>query len=306
VLLCCTYALQLPDVLQNPITRRIVETIRDTALTRARGQAVKSAVANALEKTFPDYFLPGGALLWGLGERAELAPDQSRFSNLLRPLLERNSPHNAVVGWCLATIKQRTTEQVRQSLAERARAHSGQLKGFWPSLRALVRGRSQPTFHKEVLGLVPAEERERVRAIPWTGDRVPDPIFRRINDAAVRQRTQEAHAVFAKLAHDILGSRFHKPVVDPAWLLSNHGAARHIAEQIAATGNFADMPILADALEDAGCTDEYLLRHCRRGTHVPGCWALDAVLGWDARIRDRRRCAAAEPLDRIGGPSNDE
>jgi hypothetical protein len=40
------------------------------------------------------------------------------------------------------------------------------------------------------------------------------------------------------------------------------------------------LPVLADALEDAGCTDRALLGHCRSGLrHVRGCWAIDLLLG---------------------------
>jgi len=40
------------------------------------------------------------------------------------------------------------------------------------------------------------------------------------------------------------------------------------------------MPVLGDALEDAGCGDVQLLEHCRTGgEHVRGCWVLDAILG---------------------------
>jgi hypothetical protein len=53
--------------------------------------------------------------------------------------------------------------------------------------------------------------------------------------------------------------------------------ARSIYEERA----FADMPSLADALETAGCTDTNLIQHCREGqSHVPGCWAIDHILGW--------------------------
>jgi hypothetical protein len=41
-----------------------------------------------------------------------------------------------------------------------------------------------------------------------------------------------------------------------------------------------DMPLLGDALEDAGCTDAALLGHLRGpGPHVRGCWAVDLLLG---------------------------
>jgi hypothetical protein len=41
------------------------------------------------------------------------------------------------------------------------------------------------------------------------------------------------------------------------------------------------MPILADALQDAGCDNEEVLDHCRAadGVHVRGCWVVDLVLG---------------------------
>jgi hypothetical protein len=84
----------------------------------------------------------------------------------------------------------------------------------------------------------------------------------------------------SELIREVFANPFRPPVIEPGWLVCNHGAVEHIAEQIAASGNFTDLPILADALEDAGCRDEDLLRHCRESqTHVPGCWALDAVLG---------------------------
>ena len=40
------------------------------------------------------------------------------------------------------------------------------------------------------------------------------------------------------------------------------------------------MPILADALQDAGCDNEDILSHCRsEGPHVRGCWVVDLILG---------------------------
>jgi hypothetical protein len=43
---------------------------------------------------------------------------------------------------------------------------------------------------------------------------------------------------------------------------------------------FDRLPILADALEDAGSTNADILNHCRQpGEHVRGCWALDLILG---------------------------
>jgi hypothetical protein len=70
---------------------------------------------------------------------------------------------------------------------------------------------------------------------------------------------------------------FRPVLLDPAWLA--HGAA-DLARRLDAGGAFADLPILADALEDVGCDNADLLGHLRGpGPHVRGCWALDLVLG---------------------------
>jgi hypothetical protein len=64
---------------------------------------------------------------------------------------------------------------------------------------------------------------------------------------------------------------------DPSWLTSTAVAlARGIYEERA----FDRMPVLADALEDAGCGDADILGHCRGGgPHARGCWVTDGLLG---------------------------
>jgi hypothetical protein len=62
-----------------------------------------------------------------------------------------------------------------------------------------------------------------------------------------------------------------------AWLKSTVVA---LAKGIYQDRAFDSMPILADALQDAGCADEDILSHCRGpGPHVRGCWVVDLVLG---------------------------
>src|SRR5262249_47479988 len=57
-------------------------------------------------------------------------------------------------------------------------------------------------------------------------------------------------------------------------------AVTGLAEAIYRQRDFTGLPILADALEDAGCADSALLSHLRSPVpHVRGCWALDLVLG---------------------------
>jgi hypothetical protein len=83
------------------------------------------------------------------------------------------------------------------------------------------------------------------------------------------------------LLRDIFGPLPFRPVaIDPAWLRWNHGTVPAVARRVYEDRAFNDLPILADALEDAGCTDADILAHCRSGGgHVRGCWALDLLLG---------------------------
>ena len=55
-----------------------------------------------------------------------------------------------------------------------------------------------------------------------------------------------------------------------------------LARTIYEERRFDLMPILGDALEDAGCGDALILAHCRGpGPHVRGCWVVDLLLGKD-------------------------
>jgi hypothetical protein len=82
-----------------------------------------------------------------------------------------------------------------------------------------------------------------------------------------------------ELLRDIF-TPFYSPAIQPRWLDSNDHCVRKVAQVIYQDGTFQDMPVLADALEESGCSNEILLEHCRKPhPHVRGCWALDAVLG---------------------------
>jgi hypothetical protein len=65
--------------------------------------------------------------------------------------------------------------------------------------------------------------------------------------------------------------------VDSAWLTSD---ALALARGMYESRDFTALPVLADALEEAGCEEAELLAHCRGpGSHVRGCWLVDLVLG---------------------------
>jgi hypothetical protein len=70
------------------------------------------------------------------------------------------------------------------------------------------------------------------------------------------------------------------PAVDHFWLAWNGGTIAKLAAAIYEERRFGNLPILADALEDAGCSDAAILAHCRTpGEHVRGCWVVDLLLG---------------------------
>jgi hypothetical protein len=82
------------------------------------------------------------------------------------------------------------------------------------------------------------------------------------------------------LLREVFGNPFRDAAVDPAWLRWNDGTIPKIARGIYEERAFDRLPILHDALVDAGCDDEALLAHCREPAgHVRGCWVIDALLG---------------------------
>lgn len=83
----------------------------------------------------------------------------------------------------------------------------------------------------------------------------------------------------SQLIRDIFGNPFRKTKIDPNWLLWNGGVVSSLARSMHDAGDFTDMPILADALEEAGCDDPLILSHCRASAlHVRGCWVIDLLL----------------------------
>lgn len=98
-----------------------------------------------------------------------------------------------------------------------------------------------------------------------------------VADAARNPRNQPAEwEAQAHLLHDIFGNPFRPKGVASEWLTT---AVVAIARRMYEEENFTPMPILADALEDAGCADPTTLTHCRGpGPHVRGCWVVDLIL----------------------------
>jgi hypothetical protein len=84
----------------------------------------------------------------------------------------------------------------------------------------------------------------------------------------------------ARLLRGVFGNPSRPASIDAAWLRWNDGVVLKIAQGIYDEHAFNRLPILGDALLDAGCDDEDILAHCRsKGPHIRGCWVIDLILG---------------------------
>jgi hypothetical protein len=85
----------------------------------------------------------------------------------------------------------------------------------------------------------------------------------------------------AGVLRDVFGPLpFRAVAVTPTWLTATVLILLILARQMYERREFSPIPILADALQDAGCDNEDVLAHCRAdGPHVRGCWVVDLVLG---------------------------
>jgi len=104
------------------------------------------------------------------------------------------------------------------------------------------------------------------------GDGHPASVYR----AAEAQERR----LLCKLLQDVVSNPFTSTAIRRSWLTWKDGAIPKMAQLIYDDRAFDRLPLLADALEDAGCTDADILAHCRSGgEHVRGCWVVDLLLG---------------------------
>jgi hypothetical protein len=87
----------------------------------------------------------------------------------------------------------------------------------------------------------------------------------------------EANERFAQVVRELFVNPADPVKFEKKWRTR---AVVGLAEGVAADGGFDRLPVLADALEEAGCDDRRVLDHCRGpGPHLRGCWVVDGVLG---------------------------
>jgi hypothetical protein len=107
---------------------------------------------------------------------------------------------------------------------------------------------------------------------------VAEHAARALRDVAGVMTWTAARRRQSALLFDILGKLDQPIALNPRWLDWNDGTLRRMADTIYREHRFADMPILGDALEEAGCDRVDLLAHCREYVeHARGCWLVDAI-----------------------------
>jgi hypothetical protein len=120
--------------------------------------------------------------------------------------------------------------------------------------------RSRSELVRELATVLGAEELNRYRSVILDWSRVDTPETK----------------ILAALVRDTFGNPFRPVALAPEWRTDT---VPGIAHQMYESRDFAAMPILADALQDAGCDSADILDHCRGlGPHVRGCWVVDLLL----------------------------
>jgi hypothetical protein len=106
-------------------------------------------------------------------------------------------------------------------------------------------------------------------------------------DAEYTLRRARVAPLLPRLVLDVFGNPFRPVWAERAWLGWGRGTVPALARSIYDERAFDRMPVLADALEDAGCANSEVLAHCRgEGPHVRGCWVVDLLLGRGESRRD--------------------
>ena len=89
----------------------------------------------------------------------------------------------------------------------------------------------------------------------------------------------EEERICIEITREIFGNPFRPVDLDPRWLTST---VVDLASTIYDERVFKRMPILGDALMDAGCDREEILHHCLGDEpHARGCWVVDLLLSKD-------------------------
>jgi hypothetical protein len=171
------------------------------------------------------------------------------------------------------------SERLADGLATEAERRDAEAVASKPFEAALAEGRTYVDT---------PEEHAAAAVLCVVGDYAPERQLPALANAALLAKHAASGVRQVLVLRDIFGL-VPPPTYnfDPAWLAWHDGSVSQLARAAyedrrlpEGTLDPARLAVLADALEDAGCTDAELLSHLRGpGPHVRGCWAVDLVLG---------------------------
>jgi len=183
-----------------------------------------------------------------------------------------------------AAVRHRVHSPGRRFLpAERCRQIDGIDEGAdkWQGIgedelpNVLLSAASEALFQAIQYGVSTCTHNPDARIASWTALALSEGRSR-LADGSIND--QDERAWQGRVLRDLFGSLPFRPVsLDAAWQTST---VTSLAQAIYDERAFDRLPILADALEDAGCNNQEVLSHLRSGReHCRGCWPLDLVLG---------------------------
>lgn len=144
------------------------------------------------------------------------------------------------------------------------------LYAWWDACEANDESRRLQEIRDSILGAA--------LSVVWVDDACH--LFDAVLDLCHAARLPVERILLVEVVQEIFGNPFRPVTINPAWLTWNDGTVVRIAQSIYDEKAFDRMPILADALTDAGCDNADILNHCRSDSpHVRGCWVVDLLLG---------------------------
>ena len=131
-------------------------------------------------------------------------------------------------------------------------------------------------------GEIPKRELKRVSkhsSLAWLGQLDPAEAMHRAAGQLQQEDARLGKATAIDTLREIVGHPSRPVQVRRGWLRANGGVVQRLIDA-AVAGDFGVLPVLADALEDAGCSESAILEHCRQAKpHARGCWVVDLLAG---------------------------
>ncbi len=154
------------------------------------------------------------------------------------------------------------------------------MEGRWRASRGAERAALEPTYDALALALQVVHP-EAPKAAYYASSNAYLAVAALANAGGGGSRNQLAEErAQSDILRCIFGAVFHPTTIPSEILTWNNGTVVKLAQGIYDERAFDRLPVLADALEEAGCQDTDILGHCRHpGPHVRGCWVVDLLIG---------------------------